>query len=475
MDDVDIYKKRQLSRIENSQSLSKLMMVLYRRRYILLIVFCTILGTVIVGTLLKTPVYQADAKILVEKEVDQEKSLLFRMNLRLSYDNYEWQRSEIEIIKSIPLAVKILDRFHLIQESNHDTLKTSFDNALKDFQSKLKVGNIKESNVFEISYQSTDPQLSASIVNAVIDEYVNYRSEIFNESKAYAFFDNQIREAEIRLKSIEEQQTQFKKNHAIISPQAQKDILLSKLADYDQALTGVRTQCIGKEAKLKVIEEQLKDGRQDFIPVTESSDSPSREKFIAKLKEEQLSYTLRREDLLKKYTEVHPDVIHIDNMIERIQEKISSEISEILNSERIEIEALKAEEKVLERAITDLNMELKGFAEKEFELVNLSRGIEDSRDVYSMLLKQREEARLSLAKFERGVKIKKISPALPPRFPVKPNKKMSFVMGALVGLICSLGSAFAVEYFDHSVYSPEDIEDYLKLPVWSSIDRLSTK
>jgi len=44
------------------------------------------------------PVFQANSKILVEREVNSEKSLLFRMNLNLIDEKHDWIKSEIEII-----------------------------------------------------------------------------------------------------------------------------------------------------------------------------------------------------------------------------------------------------------------------------------------------------------------------------------------------------------------------------------------
>ena len=103
-------------------------------------------------------------------------------------------------------------------------------------------------------------------------------------SSAYHFFNDQIHIAEQKLNEVEKRQTLFKQSQEIISPEVQKDILLAKVSDYEKALTNVRTRRIGKEAMLKVIKEQMLKGVEANIPDTESSNSLSREKFIAKLK-----------------------------------------------------------------------------------------------------------------------------------------------------------------------------------------------
>ena len=92
--------------------------------------------------------------------------------------------------------------------------------------------------------------------------------------------------------------------------------------------------------------------------------------------------------------------------------------------EMASIRALKAEEDELQASIEKINSQIKDLAQNEFEYSQISRGIEDSREVYSTLLKQGEEARISLAKLESGVKTKLISPAVVPLEPVKPRKKI---------------------------------------------------
>ncbi len=118
---------------------------------------------------------------------------------------------------------------------------------------------------------------------------------------------------------------------------------------------------------------------------------------------------------------------------------------------------------------------IKDFAQKEYELTRLSRGIDDNLEVYSMLLKQREESRISQAKLERGVKIKVFPPAFAPSVPIKPKKKLNVLLATILGLVSAFGLAFFVEYFDHTLNSPEEVESHLELPVWGAIKKLRAR
>src|SRR5213078_2610434 len=56
-----------------------------------------------------------------------------------------------------------------------------------------------------------------------------------------------------------------------------------------------------------------------------------------------------------------------------------------------------------------------------------------------------------------------------PRRPSKPNVPLNLVLGALAGLVLAVGAAFACEYFDQSVKSPQEVEELLLLPTLATI------
>ena len=450
-------------------SLRAFLNIIFKRKYIIISVFVSVVATVTIGTLFMKPVFQANAKILLERELDSEKSLLFRMNLNLAWEKYDWIKSEIEIIKSTPVALKIIESLKLAQTEFKGIDPHNHNNMLTAFQNRITVENARDSKVLDISYESGDAALAAAVVNNIIKTYIGHRTDLFSDSEQLKFFSEQIRVAEEKLQELEERQTQFKQNEEIISPIVQSDILLAKISDYEKALTDVRTRRIGKEAMLNVIKQQMIAGDKANFPVTESSNSLSREKHIARLRGEMLDLELKRDHLLQKFTPEYEEVVNLQQAIASTRQRIEREIDEIVELEETSIRAMKAEEQELQNTLNDLNGQIKSFARKDYEFTLLSRGIEDNREVYSMLLKQREEARISQAKLERGVKIKVISPALVPSQPIKPNKRLNVLLAIILGLVSGLGLAFLIEYFDHTVNSPDEVEHRLGLPVWAAI------
>ncbi len=433
--------------------LRQFIFVLFKQKKLILSVFSSMVLIVAISSFLMTPIYRAQAKIIVERNFDSQKAVLFQTNIPLGYEKYNWINSEIEIIVSYPVMTRVVKDLGLDQIEKKDQVPTIekdkeelFEKAQDEFRDNLSVRNEKDSNVIQIGYESGDPALAAAVVDKVIETYLVRRSEIYDETKAYKFFETQQSIVEKKLQDLEQRLASYKNREEIASPQKQVEILLSKLGDFEKILTDVRTKRIGKAAKLAMIKEQLENSSEINIPSTEASDSPSREKYIAKLKGELLDIQIRKDGLLQRFKPTYQGIVELEVNIASILQKITAEIKQIIVLEETSIKALKAEEYELRRSIKEINREMGELAQKEYEITQLSRGIDDNRHIYSMLLKQREEARISLAKSEGGVEIKVINPAVIPKKPIKPRKLLNVALAMIFGLLGGVSLAFFEEY-----------------------------
>jgi uncharacterized protein involved in exopolysaccharide biosynthesis len=347
-----------------------------------------------------------------------------------------------------------------------------FEKTVADFREEIEIENPQNSTILVISYESKDPKLSADVVTEFVKTYISYRSEISSESETYKFFEEQMILADQKLRELEQNQATFKEQKDIGSPETQRSILLTRITDYDRSLTTVRTKRIGMEAKVAVFKQQILKGGTLSIPSTATSDSPSREKYIAKLKGDLLDMEIRKGQLLQKFTPQYKEVVDLETQIVATKSQIESEVQQIIESEETAIRALRAEERILSRQIEKIKNEIRNLAQKEYEYNQISRGINDEREIYSMLLKQREEARISLAKMEKGVTIKVISPAVQPTDPIKPKKRLNVALAVFLGIFGGIGLAFLLDFFDHTINSPEELERYTGITVIGSVSEI---
>jgi len=456
-------------------SLRNMLTILFKRRRIILTFFVTVVTVVTAGSFYLPKIYQAESKLLVEKEIDSDKALLFGINLSQGYNSQDYINSEIEILTSYPIASRVIEKFNsqLITDEelvlSEEEKKIRYEKRITSFQKEIEIENPKNTSILVIRYENKKPALTSEIINYFVSTYITYRSEISAESENYKFLEDQINLVDEKLNSLEQRQASFKEQKDVGTPETQRSVLMNRMTEYERSLTAVQTKRIGKEAKLEVFKNRLENGGSNLIPSTESSDSPSRVNYIAKLRSDLLDMEIRKEQLLHNFTPQYKEVTDLENQIVATRLKIEKEIEQIIEMEETAIRALEAEEDILSRQIHKIKNEIRNLAQKEYEYNQISRGIEDEREIYSMLLKQREEARLSLAKLEKGVKIKVISPAVVPSEPVKPNKILNIILATFLGLFGGLGLAFFIEYFDHTINTPDDLEKYAGVTALGSI------
>jgi uncharacterized protein involved in exopolysaccharide biosynthesis len=431
--------------------------LLFKRKQIVIGVFAFIVLASCSVFLLPSK-FQADAKILIEKELITEKELLFRTSLSGQTSEETWINSEIEIIKSKPVAERAMIRCGLLDTARTPSGSIQANKAIEKFLKSVQIEKSRNSNVLDITYEDEAPELARKAVDALLQSYIAYRAEIHDDSESYHFFSDQVRIADANLREMENRLSVFKQTQGIISPDAQRQILIGRLADFGKTLTDLRTQRFTREMRLAVLKRQMESGSDDLIPSVQSSDITGRDKYISKLKSDLLDMNLAKDRLLQQYKPDYEEVVNLDGQIAATKQMIAREISQVIDSEQMMIQSLVSEEKLLENAIANTNGEIKDFARKEYQFAQYSRGIDDNREVYSMLLKQMEEARISLAKIKKGINIKVINPAELTPDPVKPKRKLFLLLGIFIGLMAAVSAAVAVEYFSPTISSPQDLE-----------------
>jgi uncharacterized protein involved in exopolysaccharide biosynthesis len=444
----------------NSPSLRSLAEILFKRKNLILIVF-TVIFVGSFSVFLLPSRFQSEAKILIERESATEKELLFRTNLSGRSSDEEWINSEIEIIKSKPVAKMALISAGLLDTSNVKVTTADINKDIKIFLKEVRVEKPRNSNVLDISFEAKDSEKARQVVNALIHAYIAYRAEINDDSESYHFFSDQVRIADSNLREMENRLSEFKQNQGIISPDAQRQILIARLADFGKTLTDLQTQRLTREMRLAVLKRQSELGLDDLIPSVESSDITGRDKYIAKLKSDLMDMGLSRDKLLQQYTPDYEEIVNLNGQMVATKQMISKEIRQVIESEKMVIQSLLSEERLLENAIEKTNQEIKEFAQKEYQFSQYSRGIDDNRDIYSMLLKQMAESRISLAKMKKGINIKVINPAQVQHDPVKPKKKLLVLIGFFLGMILALSAAIGAEYFDQTINDAEELEKIL--------------
>ncbi|HCJ66632.1 MAG TPA: hypothetical protein DHV62_04720 [Elusimicrobia bacterium] len=282
--------------------------------------------------------------------------------------------SEISVIASRPVARMVAFRLALVTDKSPSE---EVEKTAERIQGKIKAERIGESNMVRITTTSSDPKETALLVNNVAEIYRQKRSD-----------DRNRRTRELR-ESVEGHLSQV-------------------------------------TLKLKQTEEDLKNFREKTRTVG----------LGGALASKLLDLKAKLDDLGKKYTPEHPEIIKLKRQIE---------------STEADMKTLPAE---------------------EIELARLTRELRVNEELYNLLNRRLKEAQIAEA--DRFEPVSIVNLAIMPTAPIRPNKPLNMSLGGILGLILGMGLALVTENLDTSIGTIEEVESYLTVSVIGVIPRIAS-
>ena len=165
------------------------------------------------------------------------------------------------------------------------------------------------------------------------------------------------------------------------------------------------------------------------------------------------------EDALDGENETHTEVTTgVDETYQQLQLT--------LDNERAQQVALQAQQDSITAELTRQRGELASLASQEVELQTLDREVQLAEKDYQQYRDSLQRARISSAlDLDKVSNVSIVQPATLPMDPVKPNKLLNLCLGVFLALFAGLSFAFAFDYFDDSVHTPQQVERWVGVPV----------
>ncbi len=253
----------------SGMSLRGSLRVIFKRQNTILIFFGVTVCTVAIVSVVATPTYEATAQILVKvgMEAVYTPTLPTRDTEQIvRVDRQQQINSEIEILRSRFLAQKVVgslrpeviykdldnsgggflsNLFRATEadqsppQSNGDSI---IEQAVTNVQKNTTIGAVKSSDVINVSFRHTDPQVAAKVVNTLVDLYLDRRLHVHKNPDSVTFLRDQSQILDNELRRSAESLNTFKKEHDITSLQEERTVLLKQQAD-------LRTKVVELELK----------------------------------------------------------------------------------------------------------------------------------------------------------------------------------------------------------------------------------
>ena len=351
---------------------------------------------------------------------------------------------------------------------------------------RLMVVPIRKTNIIQVDYSSSDPAQAAAVLHSLAHAYLERQQQVRRPSGEYEFFDQQVTQSRRGLLDAEFRLMDFSSDQGVVSAAQERDMALQKLSDAEANDRQTQVTIVETRRRIRDLESKLRSLPERTLTVIRNSDNPQ---LTEKMKSKLLELQLKRTELLTKFQPSYRLVQQIDQQIAETKASILGEEHSPLRDEttnqepnhewakselikaQVELGTLEAHGQAVRIQVTgyrEVAQRLGGNALRQGELLAELKVAEEK---YLLYVNKREEARIENALDQGG--ILNVTIAEEPRVPALPARAgwVFGLIGVMLGSTLSTGLAFTADYLNPGFRTPDEVVDYLGVPVLASLPR----
>ncbi|RZU00773.1 XrtA system polysaccharide chain length determinant [Rivibacter subsaxonicus] len=413
--------------------------------------------------------YEASARFYVDTQTVL-KPLMAGLALQPDFD--QQLRMMARTLITRPNVERVLQRpeFALLGAEAADR-----ERVIDRVMSQLKLTPADSGNIYTISYRDADPQRAQRVVSAIIDLFLEQSSgEKKRDSEdASRFIDEQIRAHELKLIEAESRLKEFKLRNFGMSGVSDKDYF-TRISAMQDSLNKLRADLRAAEQARDAYRRELA-AENPQLPTASDADGA----IAAQRKQ--------LDDLLRRYTDQHPDVVFARQTLVELEAKQRAELGrDGLSSkgaaatspvyQRIRVALAETEAAVAnlrgrvgaEQQLLDQVRAAAGRVPQiEADFAQLNRDYEVIRKNYEQLVARRESASLG-AKLEQSSRLADFRVVEPPkvsRSAVAPNRLQLALLALAATLVAALLAPHILERLRPSFGDARSLREATGRPV----------
>lgn len=423
-----------------------------------------------------SPVYQSTSLLRIKQDKGLGDSLMSKVSGGNTLDDKQRMMTDAEILKSRNVVLPVIAA----------TEEKDEDGKLPDYEGYVKKHIVtkpyKDTEILEVDVTGKDPETAQRANNLIIKGFMNRLTELSHDEqkRTREFLEQRLGASKEELGNAEDKLQQYQSANKMYSTDDQMKQLTDKLNIVDKAKAENQLDLETAQAGLKSVNEQLSSAGVAI------ADSPAIQQYktqLAQLEAMKASY-------VGKYTDEHPKMQEINNQINSAKASLDEEISNIVSQQapssntvqqgllanKFKNEAAIAVAQSKKTALDQMDAQndaiIASLPEKEQGFVRVKRDADVANEIYVMLAKRLEEAKVAEVMVPNEVQV--IDAATLPEKPIKPRKVLVMAIMTLLGLIVGTGTVIVQSLMYRKIRTAEDVEKELGLPVLGMILDTST-
>lgn len=438
----------------------QLLLILRARKWIVLgALLVTVTTTALVSLFLLPKEYTANATLVVDsKSKDPFSGQLIPSQMFPGY-----MATQVDIIKSKTVGLKVIDKLKLVDTpGTHDQFMAStggkgdIRNWLADLLlKKLEVEPSRESSVIQISFDATEPQFAAIVVNAFAKSYIETNLEFRVEParQTAAWFDNQITQLRENLENAQTKLSDFQRDNGIVESEERMDVESRNMAELSSQMVAAKSAAYESTARVS---------QSSALP--EVINNP----VVQGLKAQVAQSEGRLADLASKMGKNHPQYQSLDAELQILRGKLNNEIRTATRGVSANASAARQREGNLTAAYEAQKKRVLGQKKQREEVMLLVGEVQNAQRIYDAALQRYGQTRMEAQSTQTDITI--LNPAIPPAKSSKPRVFLNVMLAVFLGAMLGIVMAFMMEMLDRRMRSAYDLAS-LGVPVLGELRR----
>jgi len=419
-------------------------------------------------SLIKTPVYEARSKLLNRKD---RVEIVIQNHRRPDFYTHDYSYLTIK---------KMMTTLPLLREVVEDL---SLDISPHELCSQVRVEADEDSDVVEIVVNQPKSDKASDIANQLARCFIKKDKGLRRKlaENSYQYLKTETDKVRDQLEKIEEELVEFSNRYGVVDLTIETKLLLNRLAELEKNTEQAETELGGCSARIRELRKAWENqSERELLRITDEKP----------LQKELVRLEIELADASSKFTEESPAVGNLRENIAKIKGLIKQDLEKktqirsytlnatkkklfeniiITESEKI---AYMAKLKALKSAKADIEERIRTLPQLEKQYALLKRKRDKAEEMYNLLSKSAEEARLASEKTTSNFELIELSENA---VKILPKTGLNCILGLIIGIALSLVTVILTEFNDKSLRTPSQLKRYLPFELIETLPLLKAR
>jgi len=361
--------------------------------------------------------------------------------------------SQIRLIQSDSVVRPLAEKYDLLQREGQvnaaamTPLRIAKIRAAPIVLKGLRVTRFPNTDVLQIGYRSTDPDLSAAIANGVAQSYIEHTYEIRIRSSAdlSRFMSRELQGLRAKAEESSAKLAALERELNVVNPEEKTNILAARLLQLNTEYTKVQSERVKAESMYNSL------AAGSLEAALGSSQNEDLRETVKRLNEARGRFA----DVRSRFGVNHPEYDRQQAAVKELEDQLDASVAIHVKQSAVEFHRAQNQEALLQRDLADTKQEYDHLNARYFEYQRAKQEADTDRMLYEELVKRIRQDEINSGFQNNMARISDV--ARPPSRPFYPNFPLNLALAFICSSVMAVFAVILTDRVDTTIRNPEQI------------------